>query len=114
MLSGQFPDVLVITITFVMSGNKGWTDSRLRTSIRRPQTCDLDLTDYNWIPMLAKQHPITSQSRSGKVSGLLLESAGCFWKNIESTKVKFQSAPDAMVSFFAGDVLKMQKFHAST
>ena len=47
-LSGQFPDVLVIAIISVTSRSTGWTDSRLRTSMRRPQTCYLYFTDYIW------------------------------------------------------------------
>ena len=40
-----FSDVLVIAITFVTARNTGWTDSQLRTSIRRPRKCYLYFSD---------------------------------------------------------------------
>ncbi len=37
----MFLGALVVAITFVTAHNTGWTDSRLRTSLRRPRTCYL-------------------------------------------------------------------------
>ena len=47
MLSGLFSGALVVAIAFVESRCTGWTDSRLRTSIRRPRTCYLQRNPLN-------------------------------------------------------------------
>ena len=46
MLSGQFSGALVVAIACVTLRCTGWTNSRLRTSIRRPRTRYLFFTNY--------------------------------------------------------------------
>ena len=41
-----FSGALVVAIACVTSRSTGWTDFRLRTSIRRPRTCYIFFTDY--------------------------------------------------------------------
>ena len=47
MLSCPFSSALAVAIACVTSRSTGWTNSRLRTSIRRPRTCYIFFADYS-------------------------------------------------------------------